>query len=241
MLHLLHYPREIIAERVVFTPADQAQIALCRGPHNRLGFAYQMGFLRLTDRFPTQQPLEILDDLLAFVAHELAIDPAAIQDYAQRQATVSAHQDHIRFQLGFRPFDAAARDALNRFLLEEATCLEHTPAFLARAEEFLRNRRILLPALSTLRRLAGEQREQARIQVYARMMACVPPELPPRLDALLHVDADAHFSPLQLLKAPPKMPSPRALSRQPQRAALDQQFVPARPASVLTSSPERVK
>jgi hypothetical protein len=70
MLHLLHYPRELIAERVVFTPADQVQITFCRGAHNRLGFAYQMGFLRLTGRFPTQQPLEILDDLLAFVAHE---------------------------------------------------------------------------------------------------------------------------------------------------------------------------
>jgi hypothetical protein len=28
----LLYPRELIAERVVLTPADQAQIALCRGP-----------------------------------------------------------------------------------------------------------------------------------------------------------------------------------------------------------------
>ena len=41
----LLYPRELIAARVVFTPADHAQIALCRGAHNRLGFAYQMAFL----------------------------------------------------------------------------------------------------------------------------------------------------------------------------------------------------
>ena len=53
----LLYPRELIAERVVFTPADHAQIALCRGDHNRLGLAYQMAFLRLTGRFPSQQPL----------------------------------------------------------------------------------------------------------------------------------------------------------------------------------------
>jgi hypothetical protein len=172
-----------------------------------------MGFLHLTGRFPTQQPLEILDDLLAFVAHELATDPAAMQDYAQRQATVSAHQEEIRFYLGFRPFDTAARAALSRFLIEEATRLEHMPALLARAEEFLRDRRILLPALSTLRRLAGEQREQARHQVYARLIACVPPALSPRLDALLQVGAEASFSPLQVLKAPPGMPSPPALSR----------------------------
>lgn len=98
-------------------------------------------------------------------------------------------------------------------MIEEATRLEHMPALLDRAEEFLRDRRILLPALSTVRRLAGEQREQARHQVYAPMMACLPPELPPRLDALLQVDAEAPFSPLQVLKTSPGMPSPPALSR----------------------------
>ena len=56
MLHAVHYPRDLIADRVRFTPADQAQIAQCRGAHNRLGFAYQLGFLRLTGRFPAQQP-----------------------------------------------------------------------------------------------------------------------------------------------------------------------------------------
>jgi len=40
MRHLLHYPHELIAERVVFAPADQAPIARCRGTHNRLGLAY---------------------------------------------------------------------------------------------------------------------------------------------------------------------------------------------------------
>jgi hypothetical protein len=130
-----------------------------------------------------------------------------------QRATVSAHQEEIRFYLGFRPFDATAREALSRFLIEEATRVEHMPALLARAEEFLRDRRILLPALSTVRRLAGEQREQARHQVYATMRACLPSELPPRLDALLQVDAEASFSPVQVLKAPPGMPSPPALSR----------------------------
>jgi hypothetical protein len=128
---LLHYPRELIAERVVFTPADHAQIATCRGAYNRLGFAYQLGFLHLTGRLPTQQPLEILWGLLALVAQELALDPSAMQEYAQRQATVSAHQEIIRLHLGFGAFDTTARDALSRFLLEEATRWEYLPALLA--------------------------------------------------------------------------------------------------------------
>jgi hypothetical protein len=33
------------------------QLGKCRRPHNRLGFAYQVAFVRLFDRFPQQQPL----------------------------------------------------------------------------------------------------------------------------------------------------------------------------------------
>ena len=150
MLHAVHYPRDLIADRVRFTPADQAQIAHCRGVHNRLGFAYQLGFLRLTGRFPAQQPLELLEDLLVFVAQEVALDPALIQDYAQRRQTVSEHQQLLALYLGFHPFGPAERDALGRFLRDEALRLEATPALVAQAEAFLRDHHILVPASSTL-------------------------------------------------------------------------------------------
>src|SRR5215475_7726643 len=213
MVDTLLYPRDLITERVVFTSADHAQIALCRGDHNRLGLAYQMAFLRLTGRFPSQQPLELLPDVLAFVAGELALAPTVIEAYAQRQATVSVHQDQIRLHLGFRAFGPAEREALSQFLREEALHLDHLAALVAQAEAFLRDRQVLLPALSTLRRLAGEQRDRARQLVATRIMALLLPDLPVRLDALLHVEADHRLSPLHALKAPPGMPTPQAVSR----------------------------
>jgi hypothetical protein len=209
----LLYPRELIAERVVFTPADHAQIALCRGAHNRLGLAYQMAFLRLTGRFPNQHPLELLPDVLAFAASELALVPTVIEAYAQRQATVSAHQEQIRLHWGFRVFGPAERETLSHFLREEALHLDHLAALVAQAEAFLREHQILLPALSTLRRLAGEQRDWTRQLVAIRMMALLAPDLPARLDALLHVEADQRLSPLQVLKSPPGMSTPQAVSR----------------------------
>ena len=42
------------------------EVAKCRREHNRLGFAYQIGFARLFNRFPAQQPLEINNELLSF-------------------------------------------------------------------------------------------------------------------------------------------------------------------------------
>jgi TnpA family transposase len=213
MLHTVHYPRDIMVDRVIFTPADHDRIALCRGLHNRLGFAYQMGFMRLTGRLPSQRPLEILDELLAFVAHEVALETTLIHDYAQRQATVSAHQEHIRLYLGFRSFGRAEQDELRRYVLSEASRLEHLSALRAQAEAFLYHQRILIPSPSTLRRFVIEQRERARQLVYTQMIALLSTGLPARLDELLENPSDQSYSPLQALKAPPGVPSPRALLR----------------------------
>jgi hypothetical protein len=55
------------------------EVAKCRRDHNRLGFAYQIGFARLFNRFPAQQPLEINDELLSFVAVQMNIDSERIR------------------------------------------------------------------------------------------------------------------------------------------------------------------
>jgi hypothetical protein len=51
------YTHEQLIEYATLTPDDLAQVDLCRRPPNRLGFAYQIAFVRLTNRFPAQQPL----------------------------------------------------------------------------------------------------------------------------------------------------------------------------------------
>ena len=86
---------------------------------------------------------------------------AAIEAYAQRRQTVSEHQLLLQGYLGLRPCGPAERDLLGHFLREEALRLESTPALIAQ---------IVLPAGSTLRRVVGEQREQARHLVYTRLL-----------------------------------------------------------------------
>jgi hypothetical protein len=102
------------------------EVAKCRRDHNRLGFAYQIGFARLFNRFPAQQPLEINDELLSFVAVQMNIDSERISDYALWQHTVSEHQARIQQYLGLRPFDLDESNALERFAFEESCRLEQT-------------------------------------------------------------------------------------------------------------------
>ena len=87
-----NYSRQELIGSASLTEEDMAQINQCRGDYSRLGFGYQIGFVRLLNRFPTQQPFEILDDLLTFVSVQLQIDENEITAYQKRQPTISQHQ-----------------------------------------------------------------------------------------------------------------------------------------------------
>jgi hypothetical protein len=54
------FSREQLKRAASLTEEDFVQLGKCRRPHNRLGFAYQVAFVRLFDRFLQQQPFELL-------------------------------------------------------------------------------------------------------------------------------------------------------------------------------------
>ena len=152
-----------------FLENDWRAIAQRRRAHNRLGFAYQVAFVRVLGRFPRQEPLEIDDAVLRFAALQLGANPDAIRAYAERRQTVSEHQQQIRTYLSLRPFDACAADDLARFLGGEAQRLDRTGSLLARARGRLRERNVLAPGESVLRRAVGAARQAARATMVERM------------------------------------------------------------------------
>jgi hypothetical protein len=100
----------------------------CRRPHNRLGFAYQVAFVRLFDRFPQQQPFELLEELVCFSAAQVGLDAGLIELYRKRQPTISEHQQTIADYLRLRPFDDAVVRQLEQFIFEEDCRLEQAVA-----------------------------------------------------------------------------------------------------------------
>jgi hypothetical protein len=205
------FTRAQMVREATLTEADLAEIARCRRDHNRLGFAYQVGFVRLFSRFPAQQPLEICDELLSFVALQLNIDATQIEGYAARQHTVSDHQASIRDYLKLAVYDTDQAEALARFVFEESCRLEQTAALLARAREFLKERCVLFPADSALLRLVGEQRKRAREHIVTKLAGDLSPGVVQALDGLLEVKQGEATSGLQTLKANPAKPSANAM------------------------------
>jgi hypothetical protein len=155
-------PKDRVLELGKLTPKDLRRIRQCRRNYNRLGFGYQVAFVRLENRFPIQMPFELIDDVLTFVAVQTNIAACEIQEYADRQQTISEHQAQIRDYLSLAPFENAERAKLEAFLFDECCRLEQTAILRLRAREHLRNAGILEPGRSILDRLIGEQRRRAR-------------------------------------------------------------------------------
>src|SRR5918997_6774692 len=207
----LSYSREQLAQQAALTAEDIHQIQLCRRDHNRLGFGYQLGFVRLLNRFPQQEPFEAIEELLVYISVQLKLPTTLIVAYQQRRQTVSEHQQRIMDYLHVRRFSERDSGHLERFIFEEACRLEQTAALQARVKEFLKTQGSLQPADSTLTRLIIEQRQRAREFIYDQIATALPTDMASVLEGLLEVKAGEKISTLQRIKANPHNPSPEAM------------------------------
>lgn len=192
--------------------SDYRQIKECRGEHNKLGFCYQLLFVKIVNRFPTQAPFEIIDDMLTFASLQINISSQKIKLYQKRQATISKHQTKIKIYLRLQKFDEVSAEFINAFIFTEASKLDDLSAILARTEQYLRERHILFPAEDTLKRQAIIQREKARQFIYNSMARQLTTSTIKTLDTLL-VTGDAKYSKLQKIKMSPLNPSVEGVSK----------------------------
>ena len=196
-----------------FSPQDLALIGQRRRKHNQLGFAYQLGFIRLNHRFPAQLPmLAIMDDLLTYVGVQLNIDIDVIEVYQQRRETIAEHRALLLDYLGLRRLQEDEVQQLEAYLFQEACRLEQTGPLLVRAKRYLREYGVLFPTDETLHRIISAQRQAAREHIYVRITDALPVELQGKLDRLLQTN-ETRYSPFQILKQPPGHPSPGTILR----------------------------
>jgi len=208
---LKDWSRNLIAQSIQFSLEDIDLIRERRQEPNRLGFGYQLAFVRLANRFPVQQPFEIQQDVLMCVSFYLQIPSGFIHEYGMRQPTVSEHQLLICRYLHLHPLSKEPLfQELNQFLFDTACQYQKTSALVAKADQFLKEKKILRPSEDTLRRLIATQREKAKRFIFEKTSSGLPEETRHRIDALLD-PANGRASPLHILKRPPGHPSPPSL------------------------------
>ncbi len=201
--------RSQLKQQVLLTPADLELIQQRRRNHNRLGFAYQLAYVRLFNQFPTQQPFDIVDDIVLFVGLQLDISPDVIDAYSTRRETIAEHQEQIRVSLDLKRFSEADQAALEGFIFDKACRLEQTHSLLGLLKAYLKQHGILQPADDTLERFIQRERTKARQYIFEKITSLLGGPLRKQLDALLVVQ-DAPYSDLHRLKLAPQSPSPPA-------------------------------
>lgn len=118
--------------------------------------------MRLYQRLPSQQPLEIDDEIVTYVGVQLDIPPSEIIAYHQQRRTIVYHQQELRMYLEVRRFGEAELGILDAYLFNEACRMEQKGPLLNQAKRFLDEQSILFPSNEVPRRLVVKQRQAAR-------------------------------------------------------------------------------
>lgn len=200
-----------LARHWVLGDAELRAIAGRRRPHNRLGFAIQLCALRYPGRL--LRPGELIPPAaLAFLGGQLAIEAEALARFAARGPTRYEQLGTLRDLFGFAPLSRPDRAVLQVWLLPIAlTTTSGANVAHALIAEF-RRRRIIIPGISIIERMAAEALLGAERHVEAALTGTVNVVTRKDLDALLRIRPGATISVLAWVRQPPGVAGHRAFA-----------------------------
>jgi hypothetical protein len=165
--------RETLERFFFLDDADRELVAEHRGAHSQLGFAVQLVTVRHVGRF-LADALDVPTPVLDYLAAQLKIDDASrVKRYLERRNTRYEHQAEIAEVYGYRDF-AAAEAEFRRRLDDQAWTTGDGPKVLFyAAAAWLRQKRVLLPGVSTLAEVVASVRHAARQRLYTMLADAV--------------------------------------------------------------------
>ncbi|WP_420820310.1 DUF4158 domain-containing protein [Specibacter cremeus] len=214
------FPDEVSREDLErFCWVDDADLSVAgrrRGMRNRLGFAVQLATVRVVGRFLTD-PLPVPWPAVESVAGQLGIaDASVLRLYAQRGQTGYEHAAEISAVYGYVDFtDPVKHEELRLFQSARAWTSSEGPVRLfERATGWLRERKVLLPGVSTLTGLVSEVLAGANDRLYAVLVDAAGPAMIRELEGLLRVEDGLRLTAWERLRTGPARVSVPELLRQ---------------------------
>ncbi len=202
---------EELARDWTLTETDHEQVRRCRGDGNRLRFAIQLCALRTYGRFVSNFvtiPVRIAN----YLGRQLELPPVLFVEPPEREATDLQHERRIRGYLGFRSFDGKVIAKVERWLRQRAE-QGSTPAELVElAEDVLRSWKIVLPARSTLERIARSVAAGAQKEIFRQLETRLGPKLCKAIDGLLEVPPENRRSRIFHLREYPPEATPVSIA-----------------------------
>ena len=180
-----NFSQQSLIEKGTLKKEDWTVIANCRGDYNKLGFTYQLIFIRLLNTLPNQAPFEIIDEIVVYAAIQLSLANTSIEEYKNNRKKIYNHQQEIIQHLNYKEFDDHAQSELNSFILEKSLQFESVGLLQIKSVEFLRKSQILLPAQDTLLRTVKKQRFFVRKKLFDKIRERLSSAITKNIDTLL--------------------------------------------------------
>ena len=181
-----------------------------RTPHNRLGLAIQLRFLRHLGRaiLPGETPPA---PMVVFLAQQIGIGPGALAEYGRRDTTRREHAVEAQRHLGlYPPVREDRRAALSEALAAATVSDKGMPIAEAIIAAF-RERKSVLPATDTLDRIGRAARVVARRRMEAALLDGLSSKELATLDGLLAIDPAIRQTRFAWLRAFLEAPSEKNL------------------------------
>lgn len=194
---------------------DDVVVALIkakRGEHNRLGFALQLTTVRFLGTF-LANPLDVPDLVVKHLAQQLGVDPTALPQYLEREATRYEHTSQIKAYYSYQDFPQQPQHfRLVRWLYSRASLSSERPSVLFDlTTAYLVERKILLPGITTLERLIASTRDRANARLWQSLARLPSASQRQELEKLLVVVSPARLTPLDQLREAPYQISSNSL------------------------------
>jgi hypothetical protein len=197
-----------------YTENDLAEINLCRGNENRIGFALLLSGARLTGRFPYD--FELLPrHVLTHVCTQLQLDEVPLfLKYPNRRNTRAEHTERLRNYLGLRSFTAAEEPLLSAHVGQRVRAGARPHELLAGTEQMLREQHIVLPGVTALERLIRAARIEAEDSIFQQLGERLQPATKEAVLAIVEKAAGQPLNLFQQLQQAAGQPSPEAFARE---------------------------
>ncbi len=189
---------------------DHDLIRTRRRDENRLGLALHIALLR----HPGQgwvEGTEMSECFFAWLAEQLAIPNAGLDDYAVRRKTRSEHHQLAMRHLELVPFEATHFENTVMLATRAAFATDHGPRIMMALIAGLRKQHLVLPNTDTLERIALKGRARARRHAAATIFDGLSHDDRKALHDLLINDLSLGQSRLTWLRGYPHSTSPASM------------------------------
>lgn len=191
-----------------FTESDMSLIRQRRGAANRLGFAVQLSLLRFPG-YALASDTFVPEAVIQWIANQVRSGASAWAEYGGREKTRNEHLHELRAYLGMAPFGLTDFRKLAHSLADLAMQTDKGVVLAGHALETLRQKRIILPALTVIERACAEAVTRANRRIYRTLIEPLEHHHRRGLDNLLNVAPDLKVTWLVWLRQSPRKPNSR--------------------------------